>query len=91
MNSPGAYNLVLPELTANSNESQGPTIKITISEVPPYIDTEINTYYAPHAFTQPDKSRNVWVYDEIMLPGQGFTLIVKPRFPPTDESSISTQ
>ena len=76
---PGSYNVVMPELAARPSDSQEPTIKVTISEVPYDLDVSLNTYYAAHSFKQPDKSKNYWIYEKIVLPGQGFTLIVQPK------------
>lgn len=79
VSAPGSYNLVMPELAARLDDSQDPTIKVTISEIPYDLDVSLNTYYAAHNFEQPDKSKNVWIYEKIVLPGQGFTVIVQPK------------
>jgi hypothetical protein len=79
VSAPGSYNIVMPELAASLDNSPDPTIRVTISEVPYDLDVSLNTYYAAHSFKQPDKSKNFWTYEKIVLPGQGFSVIVQPK------------
>lgn len=76
---PGSYNLVMPELAARLENSQDPTITVTISEIPYDVVARLDTYYAAHIFEQPDKNNLFWIYEKIVLPGQGFTVILQPR------------
>jgi len=76
---PGAYNLVMPDLTVRADGSADPTIKVSVTELPPDLDIRLDTYYAPHKFTPAGSSDNSWVYNSLVLPGQGFTLIVQPK------------
>jgi hypothetical protein len=68
VNTPGFYLLVMPELVVGK-------IKITIEELPEDLEAEvIKMDY--HEFL-PEKDKNVWNFDGVMLPGQfvsiGFT------------------
>lgn len=83
MGAPGSYNLVMPELTARVEGSNNPTIKVSVSEIPSDLEVKLTTYYAPHTFTPAADTDNVWVYNNIALPGQGFTLIVQPKIRPS--------
>jgi len=81
MGAPGSYNLVIPELTLRTESTTEPTIKVDVTELPPDLDVRLDTYYAEHKFTPTGGSDNSWTYSNLVLPGQGFTLIVqsKPR------------
>lgn len=79
MGAPGSYKLVIPELTLRLSESE-PTIRVDVTEIPPELDVSLNTY-AEHKFTPTGNRDHSWVYNNVMLAGQGFTLIVhsKPK------------
>jgi hypothetical protein len=79
MSAPGSYNLVMPELTVRGDGSTDPTIRVRVTELPPDLEIRLDTYYAAHKFTPAGGSDNSWVYNNLMLPGQGFSLIVKPK------------
>ncbi len=81
MSAPGSYNLVMPELTEPPDGSTAPTIKVAVTEIPPDLEFDLNTYYAAHKFSPAGDKHDSFVYDNLVLPGQGFSLILrsKPR------------
>lgn len=91
MSAPGSYNLVMPELTVRPDGSTDPTIKVAVTELPPDLDIRLDTFYAAHKFNPAGNSDNSWVYDNLVLPGQGFTLIVKSKPKPSIGASSMSQ
>ncbi len=91
VSTPGSYNLVMPELAARLDNSQDPTITVTISQIPYDLDVRLNTYYAAHNFEQPDKNKNFWTYANIVLPGQGFSVILQPKSQSSNRLAASNQ
>jgi hypothetical protein len=79
MCAPGSYNLVMPELTVRADGSNVPTIKVAVTELPPDLEFRLDTFYAEHKFDPAGSSDNSWVYTNVVLPGQGFSLIVQPK------------
>ncbi|MDT4968838.1 MAG: hypothetical protein QOJ64_3575 [Acidobacteriota bacterium] len=74
---PGSYSLVMPQLVARSFGENSLTITISLESLPPDVEAQIVTYYGPHQFTK--QRPDFWTYDSIMLPGQGFSIVFKPR------------
>jgi hypothetical protein len=87
VNVPGSYNLIMPELVARPLDPKAPTITISVDSLPPDIEAKVDTYYAPHRFDRPDQGKNFWVFDSIMLPGQGLTVVFAPRCAPAAPQS----
>jgi len=74
---PGSYNLIMPELTACADRSPEPTIRVSISALPSDVDARLDTYYPPHKFVRAGGVQNEWLFNDILLPGQGFTLLLQ--------------
>jgi len=79
MSAPGAYNLVIPELTLRADDPTKPTIKVDVTELPPDLEVRLDTYYAEHQFTPTGGRDNSWIYSNLMLPGQSLTLILQSK------------
>lgn len=80
VNVPGLYTMVLPEMVIPSNNNN--SISITLSKQTGAIDDvglQIETWFntQKHNFDK-DKNADKWIFNSIMLPGQGFSLIFKP-------------
>jgi hypothetical protein len=90
MSAPGSYNLVMPELTVRPDGSSEPTIKVAVT-LPPDLEFHLDTYYAAHKFNPAGNSNNLWVYDNLMLPGQGFSLILEPKPRASIGAPVTTQ
>ncbi|MDQ5838319.1 MAG: hypothetical protein M3379_16190 [Acidobacteriota bacterium] len=82
VNVPGTYNLIMPELVARPLDTKAPTITLSVESLPPEVEAKVDTYYAPHVFKKPDRDKNFWSFDSIMLPGQGLTVVFTPRGTP---------
>jgi hypothetical protein len=89
VNVPGSYNLIMPELTAKSEVSKEPTIKINIKKTPDDLQVDVDTYYAAHNFTKPEVNKNVWTFDRTMLPGQGLSFLFRNRPLISGQTAIS--
>jgi hypothetical protein len=74
VSTPGQYNLVIPVLTTRL-ESEPHTITIIVEDHPDDIDIVVETFWSGHQFTHSDTK--TWVFDGIMLPGQGLTITLK--------------
>lgn len=91
MSAPGSYNLVMPELTVRPDGSTDPTIKVAVTEVPPDLEFDLNTYYAAHKFSPAGDKHDSFVYENLVLPGQGFSLILRSKPRASMGAPITTQ
>ena len=79
----------LPELTAKSEYSKEPTMKINIKKIPDDLQVDVDTYYAAHNFIEPEVNKNIWTFDRTMLPGQGLSFLFRNRPLISDQTAIS--
>jgi hypothetical protein len=88
---PGSYNLIMPELTAKSEFSKEPTMKINIKKIPDDLQVDVDTYYAAHNFIKPEVNKNFWTFDRTMLPGQGLSFLFRNRPLISGQTAVSAK
>ena len=80
INMPGQYRLIMPVLAAPSVGEH--TITLAIDDLPANVQPEINTFYSGLKFNCDAQNRNC-TFDGVMLPGQGFSVVLKRNGVPT--------
>lgn len=84
INIPGSYRIVMPVLAAKTDVGSH-TIAIAIDELPRNLEVDVNTYYEGLKFHRDNSTPNLWTFDQVMLPGQGFSIIFRNKQPPAEE------
>lgn len=86
VSTPGQYRLTMPVLVAKG-PSEAHTINVSIEGIPDDIEAEVNSFYTGLNF-KPDSSKRNWIFDGVMLPGQGINVVFRVRA--NKEAVVST-